>query len=460
MIDSVILSNLVNQNRAPFDLIKKRAENKWLLNASSNAQLTLKHSKHSESGQLLPKNKIQSNSNSAHKQSTLSFKNFQLLRNFDQRDQSQTKTMSRKETKVFSGGFIPAELKANKPHGNTETSLDWQDSSDREESLSVPRWHKRPPNKGKQMKSPKSPTSSSSTASVADARELIARTKQSNFPKIIFGGSSSPKTTVVKRKSPRIDTPKIETARLTTTTQTESNTEADSPQEKEIWVSRVDPSVCLQEETTHNVEPPTMTISSQLQASHNEMMDEIVATVDKATETEKDMPLFRRKLQRVLGVPFIAAATKKDQNNRPLINFVKKRDWDAIKAYYGQYWHNIRNRLREDCLLIDERIVIPTQLRQTVLDSLHLTHPGLSAMLLDLSHHVWFSHVHRSIVQIAQNCKHCTEQGKNLKPIIGKKHSFQMEPVVETNEEVQLDFAEPFPDEINRDAYILVAIDK
>ena len=35
-----------------------------------------------------------------------------------------------------------------------------------------------------------------------------------------------------------------------------------------------------------------------------------------------------------------------------------------------------------------------------------------------------------------------------------------MEPVVEPNEEVQLDFAGPLPDELNRDAYILVAMDK
>ena len=35
-----------------------------------------------------------------------------------------------------------------------------------------------------------------------------------------------------------------------------------------------------------------------------------------------------------------------------------------------------------------------------------------------------------------------------------------MEPVVEPNERVQLDFAGPLPDELNKDAYILVAIDK
>ena len=256
-------------------------------------------------------------------------------------------------------------------------------------------------------------------------------------------------------------TPKneLEIEKFSSSTQSNGNTEIQ--QEQEIYVSRVDPTVCLQEETSPQVEPPTMTTSLQLEASHTEVMDTVVATVEKATETEEDTPLFRRKLQKVLGVLFIAAATKKDRNLRPLINRVKKRDWDAIKASYGQYWFNTRNRLhvREDCLLVDERIVIPTKLRQTILESLHLTHPG-SAAMLDLSEYVWFPPIHRTIVQMAQNWKQCTEQGKNLKPILGENSSFQTEPAVEPNEEVKLDFAGPLPDELNRDAYILVAIDK
>ena len=227
--------------------------------------------------------------------------------------------------------------------------------------------------------------------------------------------------------------------------------------------SRVDPNICMQEEKAHKVEPPPMTTTKQLEASHCMIMEGLVAKNEKATNKQNRgrTPLFRRKLQRVLCVRFNAAATKKAGTLRRLINFVKKGDWEAIKESYDQYWHNIRNRLhvREDCSLIDERIVIPSQLRETVLDSLHLTHPG-SAAMLDLCQHVWFSHIHRSIVQMAQNCRHCTEQGKNLKPIIGKKHSFQMELVVEPNEEVQLDFVEPLPDELKRDAYILVATDK
>ena len=61
---------------------------------------------------------------------------------------------------------------------------------------------------------------------------------------------------------------------------------------------------------------------------------------------------------------------------------------------------------------------------------------------------------------MAQGCRQCTQQGKNLKPVFGKQHLFQMEPVVEPNEEVQLDFAGPLPDKLNKDAYILVAVDK
>ena len=35
-----------------------------------------------------------------------------------------------------------------------------------------------------------------------------------------------------------------------------------------------------------------------------------------------------------------------------------------------------------------------------------------------------------------------------------------MEPVVESNEEDQLDFVGPLPDDLNKDAYILLAVDK
>ena len=143
LIDNVILNKLANQNKAPYDLIKKRAEKKGLLDARINAQLTSKHSKHSVSDQLLPKNRIQSNSNSVQNQSNLSHsKNFNCSKTLI--NAINFETMSRKDTRIFSGGFIPAELKTSKPRGRT-LSVDWRNTFDREETLSDPMWHKRPP---------------------------------------------------------------------------------------------------------------------------------------------------------------------------------------------------------------------------------------------------------------------------------------------------------------------------
>ena len=176
---------------------------------------------------------------------------------------------------------------------------------------------------------------------------------------------------------------------------------------------------------------------------------------------EEDVPQFRKNLRKALDVDFIAAATKRDRNFRPLINMVRQQKWDQIKACYGPYFYNVRDRLsvRNNVLLYDDRLVIPKQLRQIFLNSIHLTHPGQGDML-EAAKHIWYPYLHRYIVIAAQNCKESRAKGKNLRVISGKKHFTSLDTVVEPNEEIQLDFAGPLPDENNKDVYILVGVDK
>ena len=72
LIDNVILNNLANQNKAPYELIKKRAKIKGLLDSNLNTQLTTKHSKLSARGQLRTHNQFKFHSKFANKQSALS----------------------------------------------------------------------------------------------------------------------------------------------------------------------------------------------------------------------------------------------------------------------------------------------------------------------------------------------------------------------------------------------------
>ena len=175
---------------------------------------------------------------------------------------------------------------------------------------------------------------------------------------------------------------------------------------------------------------------------------------------EEDVPMYRRQLRKVFDISFIAAATKKDRSVYPLLKMVRGQKWETIKSCYGPYFYNVRNRLwvRDGILLYNDRAVIPKQLRQTLVDSLYLTHPGQGGML-EAAKNVWYPYLHRDIVATAQNCKECHQKGKNLKVISGKTHFTSQNALVEPNEEIQLDFAGPLPDKNNKDVYLLVGVD-
>ena len=162
-----------------------------------------------------------------------------------------------------------------------------------------------------------------------------------------------------------------------------------------------------------------------------------------------------------MDVNFLAAATKRDRNLLPLLNMVKQQRWNNLKDCYGPYFYNVRHHLsvKEKILLYDDRVVIPKQLRPTLMDALHFIHPGRGGML-EAAKQVWYPYLHRDIVATAQNCKNCREKGKSFKVIPGKQHYTTLDAVVEPNEEIHLDFVGPLPDENDKEVYILVGVNR
>ena len=79
--------------------------------------------------------------------------------------------------------------------------------------------------------------------------------------------------------------------------------------------------------------------------------------------------------------------------------------------------------------------------------------------MLEAAKNVWFPYLHCDIVVTAQNCMECRQIEKNLKVISGRQHFTALDAVVELNEEFQLEFAWPLPDENKKKVYILDSID-
>ena len=78
--------------------------------------------------------------------------------------------------------------------------------------------------------------------------------------------------------------------------------------------------------------------------------------------------------------------------------------------------------VQDDCILVNNRLAVPVQLRPAVLKRIHRGHPGQEAML-GASQYLWWPHMYKDIVNLAEECRSCTRYGKNVKYLISKNAS-------------------------------------
>ena len=108
--------------------------------------------------------------------------------------------------------------------------------------------------------------------------------------------------------------------------------------------------------------------------------------------------------------------------------------------YTNPLWHQLS--VVDDCILVDNRLAVPGQLRQAVLKRVHRGYPGQEAML-DVSRYLWWPHMHKDIVNLAEECRSCTRYGKNAKYIIPKNATKPLPLLTQPSQEVQPDYAVP-----------------
>ena len=114
--------------------------------------------------------------------------------------------------------------------------------------------------------------------------------------------------------------------------------------------------------------------------------------------------------------------------------------------------------VQDDCILVNNRLVVPLQLRQAVLKRVHRGHPGQEAML-GVSHYMCSPHMHRGIVNLAEECRSCTRYVMNVKYLIPKNASKPLPLLTQPSQEVQLDYAGPLENHRGKKIYFLAAID-
>ena len=142
---------------------------------------------------------------------------------------------------------------------------------------------------------------------------------------------------------------------------------------------------------------------------------------------------------------------------RRVIERKDRAGFELMGPYTNPLWNQLS--VVDDCILVDNRIAVPAQLRQAVLKRIHRGHPGQEAMI-DVSNYLWWPHMHKDIVNLAEECRECTHYGKNAKYILPKNSSQPLPLLSQPGQEVQLDYAGPLEDHKGKKIYLLVAIDR
>ena len=179
-----------------------------------------------------------------------------------------------------------------------------------------------------------------------------------------------------------------------------------------------------------------------------------LALVDKSSK----IPL-KSSIQRI-GENILAGTYESDQTLQTVIQLLKQFDTKKFKKL-PKVW---QNRFKEfsldenDFIYVDERLVIPEELRRPIFRSLHWGHPGQDAMLQAVAD-IWWPQIHREIVLLAQKCNQCQQSGKNLKTLLPQTNYGKLPEAEKINDELALDFAGPFKSTSKNKQYLLVAID-
>ena len=135
-----------------------------------------------------------------------------------------------------------------------------------------------------------------------------------------------------------------------------------------------------------------------------------------------------------LDLPLLVDETARDIKILNAKAAIEKQQSDSI--FYPYRPHRLPLSTRLGLLFYNDKIVIPENMRTTIIAMLH--HGHISAVKLDqLAEAFWWPGMHREIQEKAESCPSCTAAGTNITTQIPSTEKNSLEISTEPNHEIQ-----------------------
>ena len=121
--------------------------------------------------------------------------------------------------------------------------------------------------------------------------------------------------------------------------------------------------------------------------------------------------------------------------------------------------HKKKLSTRFGLVFIEDKIIVPKNLKTTIISSLHKGHPPINKMTT-AARHFWWPKMTEATQKKCESCIPCKLSGKSIKPNIPSTEKNNLLPRFDnSNEEIQLDFIGPITVD-NRRFHILLSMDR
>ena len=126
-------------------------------------------------------------------------------------------------------------------------------------------------------------------------------------------------------------------------------------------------------------------------------------------DSEEDFKLYFLETMDKLSKIITSKTVARETSNDPILSKVSryvKDGWlpevsEAFKSYHTNY---PKHTLESGCLMWGGRVVIPLKLRETIMNNLHTSHPGVVRMKRLARRYVWWPKIHQEIENMISSC--------------------------------------------------------
>ena len=185
----------------------------------------------------------------------------------------------------------------------------------------------------------------------------------------------------------------------------------------------------------------------------NQVIEKVTGNQKNTEETIK-----KAELNFMLVLKTLIAKSSTDSELNRVRDAMRRDDKDTAPEHYRTNFDKLNNKW--GLTFNDDRIVVPTELRKKLLDTLHFGHAGATKMTAEAKI-FWWPNMQMEIEDKTKNCVACMSSGKNSKYQLPKHEFGNLRTLTEPGQEIQIDFSGKLNNKkLNGDHQILIAIDR